>query len=158
MKTDYRFDGQKNPTIHPYRYPPLVHLPLNIPQRTKTTLNPWLELNLNLPSLIVLFQTLPRPRKEIDDNGPELEDGYDEDKEGGDDNDDDDLEQKDVKTRRKDTRRKRRKIVELPSGGFGSLTYIRVYANCRVRRIWFVSDQCSFLSSFLPTNGRTLCL
>lgn len=35
--------------------------------------------------------------------------------------------------------KKRRKTIELPSGKLGSVTYVRVYANCRVRRIWFVS-------------------
>jgi len=38
---------------------------------------------------------------------------------------------------------KRRKVhsADVPAGHLGYVSYVRVYANCRVRRIWFVSRE-----------------
>lgn len=33
----------------------------------------------------------------------------------------------------------RRHEIRMPNGQFGSVSYVKIYANCRVRRIWFVS-------------------
>lgn len=44
---------------------------------------------------------------------------------------------------------KKKKETEMPNGQFGSISYVRVYASCRVRRIWFVSR-------FLPVKSLTL--
>jgi len=41
--------------------------------------------------------------------------------------------------------KKRKLVTEVPSGRFGSISYVRVYANCRVRRIWFVSGLGKYL-------------
>jgi hypothetical protein len=51
--------------------------------------------------------------------------------------DSDDSDDRDVQPRKKVKRR--RTMAELPNSQFGSITYVRVYANCRLRRIWFVS-------------------
>jgi len=40
--------------------------------------------------------------------------------------------------KRKRNKKKGKRESELPFGGFGSVSYVRVYANCRLRRIWFV--------------------
>lgn len=31
----------------------------------------------------------------------------------------------------------------MPNSQFGSMSYVKVYANCRIRRIWFVSIRSS---------------
>jgi hypothetical protein len=91
---------QSTPTSLPHRSPPLIHLPLNLPANDQHTLTPWLDIKLNLASLLPLFKTLPRAQDHKD---------------------------------------KRRKLdTELPSGSFCQVTYVRIYANCRLRRIWFV--------------------
>ncbi|KAK8853224.1 hypothetical protein IAR55_003926 [Kwoniella newhampshirensis] len=102
---------KKSPTIHPHRNPPLVHLPLTLPKASPSQLTQWSHVPLNLPSLIALFQTPPRPQTHASD----------EESNGS-------------------APRKKRKVADLPSGGFGSVTYLRVYANCRVRRIWFSAE------------------
>jgi hypothetical protein len=42
-----------------------------------------------------------------------------------------------------DQPRKRRRVsvAELPTGSLAWISYVRVYANCRVRRLWFVGIQ-----------------
>ncbi|WVQ72637.1 hypothetical protein IAR50_002196 [Cryptococcus sp. DSM 104548] len=96
------------PSIHPCRNPPLIHLPLNLPP-SEHLLTPWLHVPLNLASLIPLFQSLPRDTTET-----EHEQGR--------------------------ARKKRRVEAELPSGSFKSVSFVKVYANCRVRRIWFSAE------------------
>ncbi|WWD19640.1 hypothetical protein CI109_104102 [Kwoniella shandongensis] len=116
---------KKSPTVHPYRDPPLIHLPLTLPHISPSQLTPWLHISLDLLSLIPLFPSLPRPQKHAPD----------------DDHDNDDS-----------AARKRRKVAELPSGSFGSVTYVRVYANCRVRRIWFSAEG----EKTIETMGRSV--
>lgn len=101
---------QKSPTVHSHRSPPLIHLPLTLPAATPSTLTPWLHISLNLVPLIALFHSLPRPQ--LGDTSPDSP----------------------------ERPQKRRRLVELPSGQLKSVSYVRLYANCRVRRIWFVSD------------------
>jgi hypothetical protein len=102
--SDRQLKLQTTPTSLPHRSPPLIHLPLDLPKQDQHTLTSWLDIKLNLASLIPLFKTLPRPQADTD-------------------------------------KTKRQKLTEppLPSGSFGQVTYVRVYANCRLRRIWFVS-------------------
>ncbi|WVQ66977.1 uncharacterized protein L199_005169 [Kwoniella botswanensis] len=102
---------KKNPTVHPHRSPPLIHLPLQPPQQNPSTLTPWFHVPLHLAPLIQLFHSLPRPQRHASDDDDDREDS-----------------------------RKRRKVAELPGGTFASISYVRVYANCRVRRIWFSAD------------------
>jgi len=97
-------DSQSTPTCLPHRSPPLIHLPLNLPPQDQHTLTPWLDIKLNLASLLPLFKSLPRAL------------GHD-----------------------KDKNKRQRFDTELPSGSFSQVSYVRVYANCRLRRIWFVS-------------------
>lgn len=71
----------------------MLHIPLKFP--TDAPLTPWLELQLNIPSLIPLFHTLPLPPG----NPPHR---------------------------------------PLPRQ-YASTTYIRIYANCRLKRIWMAA-------------------
>lgn len=77
-----------------------------------------MHISLNVAALVPLFQSLPRLQIRSDE-----------------DEDDDVADAPEPK--------KRRKIVELPNGKFGNFSYVRVYSNCRVRRIWFVSALCT---------------
>ena len=102
-----RLIEQETPTIHFDRAIPLLHLPLNLPARSTSTMTPWLHISFDINTLIPLFERLPRRRPEVGLAG----------------------------------QGKRRKTTTgLPSGKLGSITYVRIYANCRVRRIWFVSS------------------
>ncbi|KAI9634138.1 uncharacterized protein MKK02DRAFT_38810 [Dioszegia hungarica] len=91
---------QKTPSIHPHRQPPLIHLPLALPAQTASTMTQWLDISLNISSLLPLFQTMPRTAPE-------------------------------------DGTKRRKREEGMPNGQFGSVSYVRVYANCRVRRVWF---------------------
>lgn len=100
---------QTRPSLHAHRDPPLIHLPLVLPEKTATTMTPWLEFNINLITLMPLFQSLSQRRPATDRN-----------------------------KQHSARQQKRRKIADLPSGQFAHVSYVRVYANCRVRRIWLV--------------------
>ncbi|WVQ84415.1 hypothetical protein IAT38_006567 [Cryptococcus sp. DSM 104549] len=99
---------KKEPTSYPHRSPPLIHLPLALPNST-SQLTSWSHIHINLAALIPLFRSLPRPQAESE---------------------------------AQDSARKRRKVetADLPSAGLKSVSYVRVYANCRVRRIWFSAE------------------
>ncbi|WVR07669.1 hypothetical protein IAU60_004711 [Kwoniella sp. DSM 27419] len=100
-----------NPTVHPHRQIPLIHLPLQLPASSSSRLTEWVDVTVNLSQLLPLFQVLPRSREQAADN-----------------------------TGSEAPARKRRKVAELPGGGFQSVSYVRVYANCRVKRIWFSAE------------------
>ncbi|ORY33419.1 hypothetical protein BCR39DRAFT_519928 [Naematelia encephala] len=104
---------QQTPKVHAERSPPLIHLPLALPQQGPTTLTQWLDISLDLAALLPLFQSLPR-RLPSSNGSSDEEDNV--------------------------RAQKRRKMVELPSGRFASISCIRVYANCRVRRIWVTAE------------------
>lgn len=117
-------ESQHDPSIHPHRSPPLIHLPLSLSSSEPfSELTPWRHIELNLSSIIPLFQSLARKHEEEEENG---------------------------------SRKKRKSEVELPNGGFGSVSYVRVYANCRIRRIWFVSSHCLAYFFLFRANIRTV--
>ena len=101
---------QKSPVLHAHRSPPLIHLPLSLPSSGPSVLTSWLHISINLSAFLPLFHSLLPPNFQTNI--------------------------KEVGTSKP---RKRRKIAELPTGRFASVTFVRIYANCRVRRIWFVS-------------------
>ncbi|WVO21184.1 uncharacterized protein IAS62_002490 [Cryptococcus decagattii] len=99
-----------DPSIHPHRSPPLVHLPLSVlSSESSCELTPWRHIELKLSSLIPLFQSLARKYEEEEEKGT-------------------------------GSSKKRKTEIELPNGGFRSVSYVRIYANCRIRRIWFSSE------------------
>ncbi|EIW72012.1 hypothetical protein TREMEDRAFT_66672 [Tremella mesenterica DSM 1558] len=100
---------QKDPKVYSERRIPMIQLPLKLPVGGRTMLTPWTEMVLDLNLLLGLFQTLPRTNNDDDE-----ESGL-----GG------------MRTSKEET--------QLPSGKLASVSYVRVYANCRLRRIWFVS-------------------
>lgn len=117
--------AQKEPTIHRYRSPPLLHLPLQLPEHAENSMTPWMDIAINTSQLLSLFQTLPDPDssaseaasdQEVQDHDRELASG----KSG------------------RPKRPKPRFAEEVPNTQFASITYLRLYANCRVKRIWLV--------------------
>ncbi|KAL0245698.1 hypothetical protein I308_104833 [Cryptococcus tetragattii IND107] len=99
-----------DPSIHSHRSPPLVHLPLSVlSSESSSELTPWRHIELNLSSLIPLFQNLARKYEEEEEKGT-------------------------------GSRKKRKTEIQLPNGGFRSVSYVRIYANCRIGRIWFSSE------------------
>ncbi|KAG1802266.1 uncharacterized protein HD556DRAFT_1429824 [Suillus plorans] len=97
---------------------PVLHLPLSFPQPSSRPLTAWSTITLNLPSLIPHFSTLAGMNQ--------LDDG-----EGG----------------RHDINRPVTLSAintPVPSGTYSHLSYIKIYATCRLRRIW--------LSDLLPDS------
>lgn len=97
---------------------PVLHLPLSFPQPSSRPLTAWSTITLNLPSLIPHFSTLAGMHQ--------LDDG-----EGG----------------RHDINRPVTLSAintPVPSGTYSHLSYIKIYATCRLRRIW--------LSDLLPDS------
>ncbi|KAI0319254.1 hypothetical protein OF83DRAFT_1111584 [Amylostereum chailletii] len=86
---------------------PLLHLPLAFPDASSTPLTSWTTLSLHLPSLLPHFSSASLVRD--DDRADE-----DEDEDMGD-----------------------RRNGAIPSGAFSHVSYTKVYATCRVRRVWF---------------------
>ncbi|KAG2748887.1 hypothetical protein P692DRAFT_20833416 [Suillus brevipes Sb2] len=94
---------------------PVLHLPLSFPQPSSRPLTAWSTITLNLPSLIPHFGTLAGMNQ--------LDDG-----EGN----------------RHDAVTLPATNVPIPSGTYSHLSYIKIYATCRLRRIW--------LSDLLPDS------
>lgn len=97
---------------------PVLHLPLSFPQPSSRPLTAWSTITLNLPSLIPHFNTLASMNQ--------LDDG-----EGS----------------RHDINRSATLSttnITVPSGTYSHLSYIKIYATCRLRRIW--------LSDLLPDS------
>ncbi|RXK35909.1 hypothetical protein M231_06829 [Tremella mesenterica] len=164
---------QKDPKVYSERRIPMIQLPLKLPVGGRTMLTPWTEMVLDLNLLLGLFQTLPRTNSSIEaGNGMERhtkrmkvgnEERYtkrqvadieeeDEEDEQEEEEDDDDEESGlgGMRTSKEET--------QLPSGKLASVSYVRVYANCRLRRIWFVSclpgSSISALPLLLPRLPR----
>ncbi|RSH81224.1 uncharacterized protein EHS24_008661 [Apiotrichum porosum] len=112
------------PTLYAEREPPLVHLPLALPADTHKVTD-WAETGLHLTSLVALFRSLPAAPPAASDS---------------DDNDD---EHGSRKRRRRPPPRPARRPADrsrLPEGGLAYTAYVRIYANCRLRRVWFSEE------------------
>jgi hypothetical protein len=103
----------------------VLHLPLAFPQPSSRPLTAWTTIALNLPSLIPHFSS-PAIRNQLDDDD--------------DDDDDDDANRRDINRPRIFSTAN----VPVPSGPYSHLSYIKVHATCRLRRIW--------LSDFPPDS------
>ncbi|KAG1823364.1 uncharacterized protein BJ212DRAFT_1444549 [Suillus subaureus] len=97
---------------------PVLHLPLSFPQPSSRPLTAWSTITLSLPSLIPHFGTLASMNQPDDGEGS-----------------------------RHDTNRSATfsaTNITVPSGTYSHLSYIKIYATCRLRRIW--------LSDLLPDS------
>ncbi|KAG2143036.1 hypothetical protein DEU56DRAFT_793089 [Suillus clintonianus] len=95
---------------------PVLHLPLSFPQPSSRPLTAWSTITLNLPSLIPHFSTLAGRNKLDDDEG----------------------------SRHDINRPATFSATNIPSGTYSHLSFIKIYATCRLRRIW--------LSDLLPDS------
>ncbi|KAI0760100.1 hypothetical protein C8Q74DRAFT_1293985 [Fomes fomentarius] len=90
--------------------PPLLLLPLTFPPASSRPLTSWSTISLNLPTLLPHFSSAALARR----------DGEDEDESTTVDHHD-----------------HRGRSAQVPSGTFSHVSYVKVYATCRLRRIWF---------------------
>ncbi|KAL7418421.1 hypothetical protein Q5752_006879 [Cryptotrichosporon argae] len=103
---------KKAPSLHA-RDPPLLHLPLAFPA---DALTPWAEIALHLPTLLAPFAasrpTAPAPgsRATTDAQG------------------------------RTEVARPAPARAQMPGTQWGGVDYVRIYANCRIRRVWLSED------------------
>ncbi|KAL4269161.1 Cilia- and flagella-associated protein 20/CFAP20DC [Pleurotus pulmonarius] len=99
---------QRQPKIIQTQTTPLIHLPLSFPSITDHTLTTWSTISLHLASLLSKATTLAAATYVTADN--DAEDGGHE---------------------------QLGAAYDLPSSGYSHIAYIKIYATCRLRRIWF---------------------
>lgn len=92
---------------------PLLLLPLSVPVRSPETLTAWNTIAVNLPSLLPYFSS-PLLRSEQRRNG-------DKDGDAGEDA----------------GPHLNASALGIPSGSYAYASFVRIYATCRLRRIWF---------------------
>ncbi|KAG6885397.1 hypothetical protein C0992_005177 [Termitomyces sp. T32_za158] len=99
--------------------PPLLHIPLSFPAPSTRPLTPWSTLALHLPSYIPYFSSAKLLR---DGGGVRSGDGVCSGDRGGDGD---------------GGEGGGGGVSALPGGTYAHVAYVRVYATCRLRRIWF---------------------
>ncbi|WOO82330.1 uncharacterized protein LOC62_04G005824 [Vanrija pseudolonga] len=100
----------EHPRLRTSSTPPLLHLPLALPTDA-ARLTDWVEVCVNLAPLIPLFRSIPSDDDDADDG-----------------------------RERKKPRLSTTAHAALPQGALASISYVRVYANCRLRRVWCARD------------------
>ncbi|KAF9269695.1 hypothetical protein L218DRAFT_916056 [Marasmius fiardii PR-910] len=90
---------------------PLLHLPLSFPPSSSRPLTSWTTITLNIPSFLPYFSALAKT----------------------------DLHTKPGDSDLPTSQSIERNIIlrTLPNGTYSHVSYVRVYATCRLRRIWF---------------------
>ncbi|KAH8105587.1 hypothetical protein DFH11DRAFT_1290162 [Phellopilus nigrolimitatus] len=125
---------QKEATLKCQYDPPLLHVPLRFPSASSRPLTAWSTVSLDLRSMIHQFGSIGAAQQADFDH----EGAYTDDEKDG----------------RRTSVRQRPSLpggsgagALLPSGTFGKVLYVKVYASCRVRRIWFSEDRRGALPS-----------
>ncbi|EIW81330.1 hypothetical protein CONPUDRAFT_137333 [Coniophora puteana RWD-64-598 SS2] len=93
---------------------PTLHLPLAFPAASSNPLTHWADISLHLPSFIPHFSLMSL--RHVENN----QDSEDEDE---------------VETRAQ--QRVPTSGAPVPSGKYSHIAYVRIFATCRLRRIWF---------------------
>ncbi|KAJ8082813.1 hypothetical protein PM082_008669 [Marasmius tenuissimus] len=93
---------------------PLVHLPLSFPPTSSRPLTSWATITLNLPNLIPYFTSLAVSEQQ-EANSADSDTAWDQ----------------------RRSRDRNITLRTLPNGTYSHVSYVRVYATCRLRRIWF---------------------
>ncbi|KAH9833179.1 uncharacterized protein C8Q71DRAFT_774485 [Rhodofomes roseus] len=99
---------------------PLLHLPLSFPSPVSRPLTSWSTITLNLPSLLPHFSSASLIR--VRETSGNAEDDVDE-------------QDSDVSHVFDGPRR-----AAVPSGTYSHVSYVKVYATCRLRRIWLTEN------------------
>ncbi|KAH9478700.1 hypothetical protein JR316_0009158 [Psilocybe cubensis] len=100
------------------RSPPLLLLPLSFPPDSTHLLTLWSTIDIHFPSLLPYFSSPAlRSMQDIDQEDTE----------------------EDTKSHEwaSSSRPNTTAPASIPSGTYSHVSYVRVYANCRLRRIWF---------------------
>ncbi|KAI0761143.1 hypothetical protein BC629DRAFT_1294896 [Irpex lacteus] len=98
---------QKDPALK-MTTPPLLHLPLSFPKPSSHPLTAWATININIPSLMVHFSSASLIVQDADSDQEQHESSHSQ----------------------------RVITVPAPSGTYSHISYVKVYATCRLRRIW----------------------
>ncbi|KAA1472421.1 hypothetical protein DENSPDRAFT_838683 [Dentipellis sp. KUC8613] len=106
---------QKEPALHVTTAPPLLHLPLAFPHASTHPLTTWCTLPVHLPTLLPFFSSHALIRTRPSERGGG----------SGDERDTEDLPPEAARR------------VPRPGPHFSHVSYVKVYATCRLRRIWF---------------------
>lgn len=102
---------QKNPTLnYNHDLAPVLHLPLKFPSSSSNALTAWSTVTVHLPSFIPQFASVSRDQRSRTDASDE--DGSTENASS-------------IPSPQ-----------SLPGGAYAHLTYVKIYATCRLRRIW----------------------
>ncbi|KAI0077355.1 hypothetical protein K474DRAFT_1684346 [Panus rudis PR-1116 ss-1] len=101
---------QREPTLK-HTKPPLLHLPFTFPPSSSHLLTGWSTIDLNLPSLLPHFSSTSLLESSTKDA------------------DDDETNERPALPRVTS--------AQVPSGTYSHVSYVKVYATCRLRRIWF---------------------
>lgn len=111
---------------------PVLHLPLAFPSPASSPLTAWSTVKLHLPSLIPHFSSVAyRQRSRSDEQGNEDMDDDEGDEMGSRERDKGGGEAEDIGARGAVAR-----TGPLPSGAYSHLTHVKIYATCRLRRVW----------------------
>ncbi|EIN08520.1 hypothetical protein PUNSTDRAFT_120840 [Punctularia strigosozonata HHB-11173 SS5] len=105
---------QNEPHLH-LSNPPILSLPLTLPSPSSRPLTNWVTIDLNLPRLLPHFSSLARRQSQLD-----LEDA-----------------EEDEILNKVSSTGATRSSASIPVGSYSHVAYVRVYATCRLRRIWF---------------------
>lgn len=101
--------SQKEPSLK-YTQPPVLHLPLAFPNASTRPLTTWSTIDLNLASMLPSFSSTVFTHSDDVSEGEEGDFGR--------------------------PTKKPRPAVLVPSGMYSHVSYVKVYATCRLRRIW----------------------
>ncbi|KAH9933796.1 uncharacterized protein B0H18DRAFT_1082924 [Fomitopsis serialis] len=101
---------------------PLLHLPLAFPTSSSRPLTSWSTITLNLPSLLPHFSSALLVHRRSGDADEDL--------------DEDDAFPPDDVPREPDAAGR----AAVPSGTYSHVSYVKVHATCRLRRIWFTEN------------------
>ncbi|KAG2341632.1 hypothetical protein BDR05DRAFT_965030 [Suillus weaverae] len=117
--TDFFYQKEPKLALSPIpNAQPVLHLPLSFPQPSSRPLTAWSTITLNLPSLIPHFSTLASMDQFDDGEGSRHDINH--------------------------PATLSATNIPIPSGTYSHLSYIKIYATCRLRRIW--------LSDLLPDS------
>ncbi|KAI5122634.1 hypothetical protein M0805_008720 [Coniferiporia weirii] len=117
------------------RDPPLLHIPLRFPPTSSRPLTSWATISLDLGGTMHQFRAVNAAARRDDGSGEEA--GTHDD----DDGDGEDGEGEDTSNKQWQSALHGTDDARLPSGAFAKVLYVKVYANCRLRRIWFSEGQ-----------------
>ncbi|KAL5523219.1 hypothetical protein ACEPAF_1486 [Sanghuangporus sanghuang] len=116
---------QKEATVVMHHDPPLLHVPLHFPEASARPFTAWSSISIDLASLIQQFHLISSSqRAEYESFAHTQDEGH----------------ENDVPNERI-AREHSGMNAPLPSGGLGKVTYVKVYANCRLRRIWLSDNK-----------------